>query len=59
MCCVLREIQPDGKEVLVGEMSLYYCGDNTKRVTPVNESWEDWRTRSEVWEIGGMLRVSS
>jgi len=58
VCSALREVQPDGKEVFVGEISLYYCGDEAKRVTPVNESWEEWRTRTKVWEIGAAIKSS-
>ncbi|KAJ7171650.1 hypothetical protein C8R43DRAFT_20945 [Mycena crocata] len=53
---VLRERKPDGSEVYVGQVTIMYCGDDEKRLTPVNDAWEEWRTRTKVWEIGAALR---
>ncbi|KAJ6541017.1 hypothetical protein DFH09DRAFT_1174943 [Mycena vulgaris] len=52
---ILREIKPDGSEVYVGQVTVFYAGDKTKRLTPVNDAWEEWRTRTKVWEIGAAL----
>lgn len=55
--CVLRERREDGSEVYVGQVTMYYCGEEEKRRTPVNDAWEEWRTRTNVWEIGGALTM--
>ncbi|KAJ7696954.1 hypothetical protein B0H17DRAFT_928851 [Mycena rosella] len=52
---ILRELKPDGSEVYVGQVTVFYCGDDTKRLTPVNAAWEEWRTRTKVWEIGAAI----
>ncbi|KAJ7087148.1 acyl-CoA N-acyltransferase [Mycena epipterygia] len=52
---ILREIKPDGSEVYAGQVTLFYCGNGTKRLSPVNEEWEDWRAREKVWEIGAAI----
>ncbi|KAF8175666.1 hypothetical protein K438DRAFT_1770961 [Mycena galopus ATCC 62051] len=54
---VLRERLPDGKEEeYVGQVTVMYAGDRETRRTPVNEAWEEWRTRMKVFEIGAALR---
>jgi len=54
--CILRERLEDGTEVYVGQVTMYYCGEGEKRRTPVNDAWEEWRTRTHVWEIGAAIR---
>jgi len=54
--CILRERQDDGSDAYVGQVTMFYCGDEEKRRTPVNDAWEEWRTRTKVWEIGAALR---
>ncbi|KAJ6522740.1 acyl-CoA N-acyltransferase [Mycena capillaripes] len=54
--CILRERQGDGSDAYVGQITMFYCGDEEKRQTPVNDAWEEWRTRTKVWEIGAALR---
>jgi hypothetical protein len=50
---VLRERLADGSEAYVGQVTVMYTGDDEKRRTPVNDAWEEWRSRTKVWEIGG------
>ncbi|KAJ7493658.1 hypothetical protein FB451DRAFT_1360428 [Mycena latifolia] len=52
---ILRETKPDGSEVYVGQVTVFYCGDSVKRLTPLNDAWEEWRTRTKVWEIGAVI----
>ncbi|KAJ7113599.1 hypothetical protein C8R44DRAFT_741181 [Mycena epipterygia] len=33
---ILREIKPEGSEVYIGQVTLFYCADDTKRLAPVN-----------------------
>ncbi|KAJ6620512.1 hypothetical protein B0H10DRAFT_1791818 [Mycena sp. CBHHK59/15] len=54
---IVREVLADGTEAYVGEVTLFYCGDAEKRLSPVNDAWEAWRTRTKVWEIGAALCV--
>ncbi|KAF7348918.1 N-acetyltransferase domain-containing protein [Mycena venus] len=53
---VLRERLPDSTEEYVGQVTVMYAGDGETRRTPVNETWEEWRTRTKVFEIGAALR---
>ncbi|KAF8175672.1 acyl-CoA N-acyltransferase [Mycena galopus ATCC 62051] len=54
---VLRERLPGGKEEeYVGQVTVMYAGERETRRTPVNEAWEEWRTRTKVFEIGAALR---
>ncbi|KAF8175662.1 hypothetical protein K438DRAFT_1979558 [Mycena galopus ATCC 62051] len=54
---VLRERLPNGKEEeYVGQVTVMYAGDQEKRRTLVNEAWEEWHTRTKVFEIGAALR---
>ncbi|KAJ7649460.1 acyl-CoA N-acyltransferase [Mycena polygramma] len=53
---VLRERRPDGSEEYVGQVTVMYSGDGEKRLTPVNDAWEEWRTRTKVFEIGAAFR---
>ncbi|KAJ7924711.1 acyl-CoA N-acyltransferase [Mycena leptocephala] len=56
--CILRERQEDGDgaDKYVGQVTMFYCGDAETRRTPVNDAWEEWRTRTKVWGIGAALR---
>ncbi|KAJ6488948.1 hypothetical protein C8R45DRAFT_993248 [Mycena sanguinolenta] len=51
---VLHERKEDGSEEYVGQVTL--GPDNAKRVTPVNEAWEQWRARG-VFTIGAVLNL--
>jgi RimJ/RimL family protein N-acetyltransferase len=53
---VLRERLPGGEEEYVGQVTVIYAGDREKRRTPVNDAWEEWRTRTKVFEIGGAFK---
>ncbi|KAF8168844.1 acyl-CoA N-acyltransferase [Mycena galopus ATCC 62051] len=53
---VLRERLPDREEEYVGQVTVMYAGDRETRRTPVNDAWEEWRTRTKVFEIGAALR---
>ncbi|KAJ7452677.1 hypothetical protein B0H11DRAFT_282073 [Mycena galericulata] len=52
---VLRERKSDGSEEYVGQVTLGSMGEATKRLTPVNDTWEEWRSR-RVFGIGAALR---
>ncbi|KAJ7240145.1 hypothetical protein B0H12DRAFT_57706 [Mycena haematopus] len=52
---VLHERKPDGSEEYVGQVTLGPAGDSAKRVTPVSEAWEEWRS-PKVFGIGAALR---
>ncbi|KAJ6485337.1 hypothetical protein C8R47DRAFT_980257 [Mycena vitilis] len=54
---VLRERLPGGGEEYVGQVTLMYAGDRAKRLTPPNDAWEEWRTRTKVFEIGAAFRA--
>ncbi|KAF7375696.1 N-acetyltransferase domain-containing protein [Mycena sanguinolenta] len=53
---VLHERKEDGSEEYVGQVTLGPMGPSAKRVTPVNETWEQWRSRG-VFTIGAVLNL--
>ncbi|KAJ7724729.1 hypothetical protein DFH07DRAFT_854603 [Mycena maculata] len=52
---VVRECLPDGSEEYVGQVTLGPMGPQKKRLTPVNDAWEDWRA-TQVHSMGAVLR---